>query len=301
MSKNVVLESKNVYKKLGTRVIIKDLSLKLYEGDILGFIGANGAGKTTSIKLLLGLQTLSGGTVSINGYDIKKNFEKAISNVGAIIENPDLYMYLTGYENLSIVSKIYNIPKERLEEVIEIVGLKKSIHDKVKKYSLGMRERLGIAQAILHKPKVLILDEPMNGLDPEGIKDLKYLLTHLSKEENMAILISSHILSELESICNRVCIISQGSIIKDETMDAIKTVTEKIPYILELSNTSLDNILYQYQKLDKTHIKIKSTKEKLNNIIKTLILNEISIYEIKKEEQTLESIFLQLSKKNYHD
>ena len=190
----VVLSATNIWKKIGHNVIVNDLSLKLYEGDIVGFIGSNGAGKTTTIKLLLGLQTLNGGKVLINEYDLKKDFINAISNVGAIIENPDLYMYMTGYENLRISAILHNIPTSRIEEVVELVGLKDKIHDKVKKYSLGMRQRLGIAQAILHKPKVLILDEPMNGLDPIGIKELKDLLIKLSQKEKIAILISSHLL-----------------------------------------------------------------------------------------------------------
>ena len=293
MTNNIVLECKNIRKKIGTHVLIKDITLNLYEKDILGFIGKNGAGKTTTIKLIVGLQNLNGGTIKIAGYDLKKDFEKAISNVGAIIENPDLYQYLTGYQNLKIAAKIYQIPETRIEEVIKIVGLEKRIHDKVKKYSLGMKQRLGIAQAILHKPKILLLDEPMNGLDPEGIDEFKKLLKDLSQKENMAILISSHILSELENICNKICIISDGVILKNEPINKIKQITNTIIYTLELSTTSLENILYQYKIIDENHIKIKTTKEGLNNIIKTLLLNEISIYEIKKENQTLEEIFLQ--------
>ena len=212
----VVLECNKIWKKIGHHVIINDLSLKLYEGDILGFIGPNGAGKTTAIKMMLGLQNINGGTIEIAGYNLKKEFSKAISNVGAIIENPDLYMYLSGYENLKLVSRIYNISEQRIKEVVKIVGLQDKIDEKVRKYSLGMRQRLGIAQAILHNPKVLILDEPMNGLDPEGVKDLKKLLKELAEKQNLAILISSHILSELEFICNRVCILSNGKILKDE-------------------------------------------------------------------------------------
>lgn len=259
---DIVLECNHVWKKIGHHVIINDLSLKLYQGDILGFIGPNGAGKTTSIKLLLGLQFFNGGFVKIGGYDLKKNFVSAISNIGAIIENPDLYMYMSGYDNLKIAAKLYNVSETRLKEVIKLVGLEQRIQDKVKKYSLGMRQRLGIAQAILHQPKVLILDEPMNGLDPEGIMDLKKLLLHLAKEEHMAILISSHILSELESFCNRICIISKGSILKDTKIEDIKKVTDQMNYILEVSNVQLNNILYHYEVLDDHHIKINTTKIK---------------------------------------
>ena len=300
MSNNVVLEAKNVYKKIGTKVIINDLTLKLYEGDILGFIGSNGAGKTTSIKLLLGLQTVSGGSIKICNYDLKSSFEHAIKNIGAIIENPDLYMYLTGYENLKLASKYYTVSKERIDTVVKIVGLEKRIHDKVRKYSLGMRQRLGIAQAILHNPKILILDEPMNGLDPEGINDLKKILTYLATKEKMAIFISSHILSELETICNRICILSKGKILKDETIETIKNITNKNTYLIELSKIPENNLLKNYEILKNNIIKITTTKENLNNIIKLLLLNEISIYEIKKETKSLEEFFLETNNDKFN-
>ena len=301
MSNNIVLEIKNIWKKIGHHVIINDISLNLHQGDILGFIGPNGAGKTTTIKLILGLQNFNGGSVEIGGYDLKKNFTKAISNVGAIIENPDLYMYLSGYENLKTAAKLYKIPEKRILEVAKLVGLENRIHDKVKKYSLGMRQRLGIAQAIIHKPKVLILDEPMNGLDPEGIKNLKSLLTKLANEEQMAILISSHLLGELENLCNRICILSNGQIIQDSNIDEIKKITKKTNYILEVSKVDLQKILYHFEILDNHHIKINTTKENLANILKTLLLNDIDIYEIKKEVASLEDIFLNAMKGNKND
>ena len=292
----VVLECNDIWKKIGNKTIINDLSLKLYEGDILGFVGANGAGKTTTIKLLLGLQSLNGGNVNIGGYDLKKNFVSAISNVGAIIESPDLYMYMTGYENLKISAIMYGIDNQRIEEVIKLVGLEKRINDKVRKYSLGMRQRLGIAQAILHNPKVLILDEPMNGLDPIGIKELKDLLLYLSQKEKIGILISSHILSELESICNRVCIISGGKIIRDDFIDNIKNIVNNYNYILELSNINLEGIINNYEIIDDNHIKIKGDKNKINNILKVLLLNNIYVLEMKKENVSLETIFLNMEK-----
>ena len=301
MSNNIVLELNHIWKKLGHHVIINDVSLELHQGDILGFIGPNGAGKTTTIKLLLGLQFPNGGNIKIGGYDLSKNFVSAISNVGAIVENPDLYMYLSGYDNLKIAAKLHNIPEKRILEVARIVGLEDRIYDKVKKYSLGMKQRLGIAQAIIHKPKVLILDEPMNGLDPKGIKDLKILLKKLAHEEQMAILVSSHILSELENFCNRICILVKGKIIQDLSIEEIKKITEKIDYVLELSTVELQKILYHYETLDNHHIKINTTKDNLSNILKALLLNDISIYEIKKEVASLEEIFLNATKENLND
>lgn len=290
----LVLECNKVFKKIGHHVIVSDLSFSLKEGDILGFIGPNGAGKTTSIKLMLGLQSLSGGSVKILGYDIKKDFVKAIRQVGAIVENPDLYMYLTGYENLKIASVFYQVDKNRIDEVVRLVGLEERIHDAVKNYSLGMRQRLGIAVAILHRPKLLILDEPMNGLDPEGIKDLKNILTTLARDYSMAIIISSHILSELESFCTRICIFSKGRVEKDASIAEIKRITEKERYCLEVSDTNLDSILTSYQVLDNEHIEVSTTRENIVNILKALLLNDIFVYEVKREVLSLEDVFLKV-------
>lgn len=298
MSNNIVLEIKNICKKIGHHIIIDDVSLNLYEGDILGFIGPNGAGKTTTIKLMLGLQNFDKGSVKIGGYDLRKEFTYAISNVGAIVENPDLYMYASGYENLKMAAKLYGVPKQRILEISKLVGLENNIHDKVKKYSLGMRQRLGIAQAIIHKPKVLILDEPMNGLDPEGIKDLKILLKKLATEEKMAILVSSHLLGELENLCNRICILFKNKIIQDLNIDEIKQITKKINYIIELNRVDIHQFLYNFESIDNHHIKINTTKEELPNILKTLLLNNVDIYEIKKEVSTLEDVFLNITKGN---
>lgn len=290
----LVLECNKVFKKIGHHVIVSDLSFSLNEGDILGFIGPNGAGKTTSIKLMLGLQSLSGGSVKILGYDIKKDFVKAIRQVGAIVENPDLYMYLTGYENLKIASVFYQVDKNRIDEVVRLVGLEDRIHDAVKNYSLGMRQRLGIAVAILHRPKLLILDEPMNGLDPEGIKDLKNILTTLARDYSMAIIISSHILSELESFCTRICIFSKGRVEKDASIAEIKRITEKERYCLEVSDTNLDSILTSYRVLDNEHIEVSTTRENIVNILKALLLNDIFVYEVKREVLSLEDVFLKV-------
>ena len=296
MSKNIVLETKNIWKKIGHHAIVNDVSLKLYEGDILGFIGPNGAGKTTTIKLMLGLQNLNGGIVKISNFDLKEEFAKAISNVGAIIENPDHYMYMSGYDNLKIAAKLYKVPESRILEVTKIVGLEDKIYDKVKNYSLGMRQRLGIAQAIIHKPRLLILDEPMNGLDPDGIKDLKELLKRLASEEKMAILVSSHLLSELENFCNRIAILYKGKIIKDLEFNEINTYQVKSDYILELSNINIKNILYHYEVIDDYHVKINITKDEMSNILKALLLNDIDIYEIKKVANSLESVYLRITK-----
>ena len=296
--KKVVLECINVSKKIKNKTILNNINLKLYEQDILGFIGPNGAGKTTTMKVILSLCNYKEGYISICGYDIKNDYEKAISKVGAMIENPDLYTYLTGYQNLYLAAKIYNINKERIEEVIKLLGLDRRIHDKVSKYSLGMKQRLGLAISILHKPKLLILDEPTNGLDPEAIKKLRYILKRISKQENMSILISSHNLSELETICNKACIIKNGTILSYYNLNNNKYTNN---YIIEVSHTNINNIINDYKKIDKHHIKVKTNKKNIPKIINKLVKNNISIYKIIEEQNSLEDIYLKITRGNTID
>lgn len=301
---NVILKCENLHKFFRKKEILKGVSLEVSSGDILGFIGPNGAGKTTTIKLILGLQKINSGKVSVNGYDIQTNFEKAISKVGAIIENPDLYMYLTGYENLKLISNLYkSVTKARVDEVVKLVGLENRINDKVSKYSLGMRQRLGVAQAILHKPNLLILDEPTNGLDPEGIKELRSLLIKLATEENMGILISSHNLAELESFCNKVCIIKNGVIVENSSLDSVKKAASSGNYIIEVDNSSKAKTLLGdiANIIDDTHISVNSDRENISEIVKKLVLQEIKIYSLQEKIVTLEDAFLKKTGGNVID
>ena len=301
---NVILKCENLHKFFRKKEILKGVSLEVSSGDILGFIGPNGAGKTTTIKLILGLQKINSGKVSVNGYDIQTNFEKAISKVGAIIENPDLYMYLTGYENLKLISNLYKgVTKARVDEVVKLVGLENRIHDKVSKYSLGMRQRLGVAQAILHKPNLLILDEPTNGLDPEGIKELRSLLIKLATEENMGILISSHNLAELESFCNKVCIIKNGVIVENSSLDSVKKAASSGNYIIEVDNSSKAKTLLGdiANIIDDTHISVSSDRENISEIVKKLVLQEIKIHSLQEKIVTLEDAFLKKTGGNVID
>lgn len=265
------------------------------EGDILGFIGPNGAGKTTTIKLILGLQNITSGKVYINGYDIEENFKKAIENVGTIVESPDLYMYMSGYENLKLVANLYkNVDKKRIDEIVKLVGLENRIKDKVSKYSLGMRQRLGIAQAILHKPKLLILDEPTNGLDPEGIKEVKVLLKKLAEQENMAILISSHNLEELDTFCNKISIIKNGEIVETNDIDTFKKDIKNNCYILEVEDSSVIGSIIDYKMdiLTETEVRVYIEKEQVPLLIKELVLRNIKIYNVSEENLSLEDAFL---------
>ncbi len=310
MSKTI-LKCENLNKFIKKKQILDNVSFELNEGEILGFIGPNGAGKTTTIKLILGLQSISSGTVQINGFDVQKDFVKAIEKVGAIVENPDFYMYLSGRKNLELVANMYeNIDKSRIDEVSKLVGLENRINDKVSKYSLGMRQRLGIAQAILNKPDLLILDEPTNGLDPEGIKELREFLVKLAQEEHMAIFISSHNLAELESFCNKVCIIKNGKVIETATIDELKneTIDEKNVYDVEVDETeNVKNVLQNKEKnnllnidldklevqiINKNYFKLIINKQNVPDIIELLIHNNIKIYEFREEKISLEDAFL---------
>lgn len=291
---SIVLECKDLVKRIGKKTILNNVSLEVGEGDIVGFIGPNGAGKTTTIKLITRLQNITSGTVKINNYDIKNNFEKAVERVGAIVESPDLYMYMSGYENLKMISKLYqNVDDKRIDEVVKIVGLENRIKDKVSKYSLGMRQRLGIAQAILHKPNLLILDEPTNGLDPEGIKEVRDLMLKLAREEKMGILISSHNLSELETFCNKVVIIKSGEIVETSTIEDLKEEVQENAYIIETNDSKkCAEILENINVIDNNKIKVFGQKDDIAVIIRKLVGADIDIYTVEEEKVSLESAFL---------
>lgn len=284
-----LLECQNLCKSFGKKQILKDVSFEIDEGDILAFIGPNGSGKTTTIKLILGLQNIDKGKVTINGFDIEKDFVKSIEKVGAIVENPDTYMYLTGWQNLKLTANLYkDITDEKIKEIVKLVELEGRINDKVSKYSLGMRQRLGIARALINEPNVLILDEPTNGLDPEGIKDLRNLLKKLAKE-GLGILISSHNLAELESFCNKVLIIDNGTIIETSEVKEFKNNGNK--YTFNVSNTKDLDIEGIYE-VAKDKFSYNGEKEDIASIIKTLVKKNIDVYEVKMEELTLEEAFL---------
>ena len=289
-----ILKCNGIYKKIHNKTIIKDVSFDIKEGEILGFIGPNGAGKTTTIKLILGLQKITKGNIQINGYDVEKDFEKAIKKVGSIVENPDLYMYMSGYANLKLVANLYNqVDKKRIDEVVKLVGLENRIKDKVSKYSLGMRQRLGIAQAILHKPNLLILDEPTNGLDPEGIKQVRELIVKLAKEEKMAVMISSHNLSEIENVCNKICIIKNGSIVEESNIEDLKKETSNSEYVIEVDNPeAIKEITQKDVQINNNKVTIKAEREEIPEIVNELVKSKIKVYSITENTLSLEEAFL---------
>lgn len=298
-----LVEVKNLNKKFGKKQVLHDVNFVINEGEILGFIGPNGAGKTTTIKLMLGLQSIGSGTVTIDGYDIVKDFEKAIKGVGAIVESPDLYMYLSGRQNLQLIANYYKgITKERIDEVIKIIGLGKRIDDKVSKYSLGMRQRLGIGAAILHNPRVLILDEPTNGLDPEGIKDVRELLIKLAKKEKMAILISSHNLSELDNFVTTACIIQNGHVVSNTSVKNLKKYdSSRYKIFLDKTKGISKYIKQEHNIISDYLIEVFIEDDDVSDLLLELLNNKYKIRQVIKEEMSLEDAFIKMTGGNTID
>lgn len=229
-SGTVVLSVDGVRKKIGRKWIIDDVTFDVREGEIFGFLGPNGAGKTTTIRMLVDLIRPTEGKITVCGYNVNRNPEKALQYVGSIVENPEVYTYLTGWENLQHFARMQpGVDNERISEVVDIVRLDQRIHDKVSTYSLGMRQRLGIAQALLGRPRLLILDEPTNGLDPKGIKELREFIRKLA-DEGLAVFVSSHLLSEIQLLCDRVAIISKGRVLAVGAVDEL--IARNSPYVL---------------------------------------------------------------------
>ncbi|MUV38474.1 Iron-chelate-transporting ATPase [Lentibacillus sp. JNUCC-1] len=297
------MELMKVNKTIGSKHIIKDLSFTINKGEVFGFIGPNGAGKTTTIRMMVGLMKISEGDVRILGKSIKTNFKEAIREVGAIVENPELYPFMSGWQNLKHFARmIPGITDERIMDVVRLLGMEKPIKEKVGRYSLGMRQRLGIAQALLHKPSILILDEPTNGLDPAGIREIRKYIRRLAEEEEVAVIISSHLLSEIELMCDRIGIIKNGEMIttqyvQGEEENAQKTFSlEVLPteQALELLRTDLEL---------ETNVKdgllsFNCEKDRMPVIIKKLVANDIDIYQVNMSNGSLEDKFFDLIGEN---
>lgn len=294
-----ILEVTNLKKTLGKREIIKNISFSIEEGEIFGFLGPNGAGKTTTIRMLVGLIHPNEGSISICGHDLKNDSEKALREVGAVVENPELYKYLSGRENLMQIARIRNISKEDVNETIKLVGLEDRIDDKVKKYSLGMKQRLGLAASLLSKPKLLILDEPTNGLDPSGILDFREVVKKAAKEKGMAVFISSHILSEVQHLCDRVAFINHGTIksVENVVNESMETDTDIICLNLneEIDLNELKKIEYvnSVRKSD-DGIEIILLSNKTSNLIKHLVSRNYNIEEVYKIRKGLEQRYMEL-------
>ena len=300
-----VLKLNNVTKVYNKKKVVDNLSLMLFEGEIFGFIGPNGAGKSTTIKMICGLTSISSGSIFINGYNIDKNFKKAIANIGAVVETPQLYPYLSGRSNLKLFAGFYGkSAKQRIPNIIKILKMEEFVDKKVATYSLGMKQRLGIAQAMLNKPKLLILDEPTNGLDPDGIKDIRNLLLNLAKKDKMTVIISSHNLAELEQICDQIAVIRAGKLLSFRNMaDINKEIDNNQQVCFNVNYPNFAGQLLQ----NKYKLKVKVAgnsiivpiKEKhIASVITFLTYKHIKIYKTTKINKSLEQIYFELLQNN---
>lgn len=265
------------------------------QGEIIGLLGPNGSGKTTLIRIIVGLLKQNSGSVAINGFKHDNEFEQAMEAVGAIVENPEFYPYLSGWENLKHFANMHKkITDERLDEVVERVGLTSAIDDKVKTYSLGMRQRLGIAQAILHRPKLLILDEPTNGLDPAGMKDFRDHIKELAEEEGTAVLFATHLLREVEDLCDRVIIIQKGEIKAEVSLNGAGQKTEKAVIEVQPAEKALDWLMgngYSAERKDGS-IVVDIAKENIPELNRSLVGQGLNVFSIMPYTQSLEDEFI---------
>lgn len=297
MEKKPVVTVENLNKSYGKRHILKDVSLKVFQNEIVGFIGPNGAGKSTTMKCICGLVIPDKGKIEICGVDISKEKEKALEHQASLIESPGLYLEMTGRKNIHLIAKMRDISKERIKEIEEFTQLGDKLDYKVSQYSMGMKQRLGLGIALLSKPKFLILDEPTNGLDPTGIIDLRNTLQQLIKNEDIAILFSSHQLGEVEKLADRIVCINNGKIIETP-----KVIEERFSYILQLSDLEkskpiieslIDSEKIQYISLDSVQVSLED-QHSLSKLLSKLLENEILVLDVAKAEIDIESVYQQV-------
>lgn len=298
-----VLDIVNLNKSYGERKVLKNLNFEVYAGEIFGFIGPNGAGKSTLIRIISGLSAPTSGEVFICGKSVQKNFEQAVTNIGVVMENCQLYAYMTGRQNLNyFASLIKGIKKDDIDRIIKTVGLENRIDDKVKTYSYGMRQRLGLAQALLNNPKLLILDEPTNGLDVNGVIELRRTLKILAAKNNMGIFMSSHVLSEMEQLCDTVAIFDRGSILEMRTMDDFQNNSnsqKRFRIRVDYPNYAGKIISLKHGldvELAGNSVIIPYIPEKFDDIINDLRRRNLTIYGTSVVTKSLEDIYLEILK-----
>ncbi|EIT85774.1 ABC transporter-like protein [Fictibacillus macauensis ZFHKF-1] len=291
------LSVKNLKKTIGKKEIIKGVSFDVSPGEVFGFLGPNGAGKTTTIRMIVGLIKPSSGSILIGGKDLQSSFTEAMKDLGCIVENPELYPYLTGYENLEHFARMDpSISKERLPEVIKLVEMENRIHDKVRTYSLGMRQRLGIAQALLGNPKLLILDEPTNGLDPAGIREMREFIRFLAVKEKLAVLVSSHLLSEIQLMCDSVAILSKGKVVSVDSVQSLLARQERMIWHVSPHEKG-KKLLQQVTSVEEhDHTLLTPYDETLVSAWNRMLIEHgVEIKEMKKRLPALEDLFLELT------
>lgn len=297
---NYVLELKNLHKKLSGKEIIKNISFNIKAGEIVGFLGPNGSGKTTTIRMITGMIKPDKGSVFVNGYNIERDFSKAMIHIGAIVEHPALYEYLTGWENLQQAARIsgMSISKERLHECTHYVKLDERIYEKVQRYSLGMKQRLGIAQALLTAPRLLVLDEPTNGLDPAGIIEMRELIRELRDETGISVLISSHLLSEIEQLCDSIVIIENGSLLAVKELEIQET--RRFIFTLKPEHITPAAAFLKLEGMEATAahstLEVEANIEQIPSIVNSLYTQGYSVYLVEPNNQSLEQFFLDTTK-----
>lgn len=298
----MVIDTKGLTFDFGKQTVVKSLSLQVPEGSIYGFLGPNGAGKTTTIKLLLNLLQTQQGSIHIFGKELQSNRLEILAQIGSLIEQPAIYLHLSGKENLLNRALLLQIPESRVNEVLSIVHLTDAAHKKAGQYSLGMKQRLGIALALLSDPKLLILDEPTNGLDPNGIIEVRELLIKLVKEHNKTVFISSHLLAEIERMATHVGIINYGELLFQGSINELEGMSK--PSILIESENTVDaaNDLIKNNfivtEVTDNHIQVPfTTKQEMGKI--NALLNSLgyTVYSITKQHKDLEKLFLDITQK----
>lgn len=302
-SQQTALSICNLSKSFGRKKIIDNISFDVNYGEVFGFLGPNGAGKTTTIKTVMGFLFPDEGRIVINGIDTKKDYEGAMSSIGGIVENPEMYKDLSGLTNLLMYARIHgNIPRSRIDEVVELVGMTDRINDKVKKYSLGMKQRIGVAQALVHSPRVLILDEPTNGLDPVGIRELRDILKRLAHEQNVAVIVSSHQLSEMQLMCDRVGIIAKGKILGVKPIDELLSLEAGgESYRFEVGDTEAamkvlsDMGMSEKATKEEKAVVLTVTKDDIPSVTSALSSAGIAVFGITRVESSLEDAFIDIT------
>ncbi|MGG3572508.1 ABC transporter ATP-binding protein [Bacillus gobiensis] len=296
----MIVQTKNLTKRFGQELAVKGIDLSVKKGEIYGFLGANGAGKTTTIRMLLGLLNPTHGSVEVFGQDIQKNKLTILGKVGSLVESPSYYGHLTAEENLETLRKVLNQPKRRIQEVLAIVGLSNTDKKKVKGFSLGMKQRLGLAAALLREPELLILDEPTNGLDPQGIIEIRELIKRLPKEQNMTVIISSHLLSEIDQMATSVGVISKGELIFQDSIAVLRKQAGQMVQLRVSDPKNAANILLSHgieASVQQGVLRLpESPDEKIAKIVKLLSKHDVSIYRVEEEKRSLEDIFLNMTK-----
>ncbi|SER76620.1 ABC transporter ATP-binding protein [Salisediminibacterium halotolerans] len=294
------IQLKNVSKTMNKKTIIDSISLDVYPGEIFGLLGPNGAGKTTTIRMIVGLMKTSAGEIHIQGQNLAASFENALKHIGAVVENPEMYDYLTGRENLIHYQRMMpGVTKERIEEVTALVGMSERINEPVGNYSLGMRQRLGLAQALLHQPAILILDEPTNGLDPAGIQEIRAYLRYLAEEENVCIVVSSHLLAEMEKMCDRIGVLQHGKLIQTAEIGEFTTENNRVCFKVSHASEAAEQIRHAFGyalTVKDTHIDISMSEKEVPDVVQLLVSGGFSVYQVKPAgRSTLEEKFLTIT------